>query len=157
MRTLFLIVGKTTSAPLQELIGDYVKRIGHFTGFSVETVPDLKGAKSLSEPQQKTLEGKAILTRLKPSDRVILLDEHGKQFSSLQFASYVERSMQMSVQRIVYIVGGPYGFSPEVYQRADDKVSLSSMTFSHQMVRLLFVEQYYRALTIIHNLPYHHE
>ena len=139
------------------MIDDYVGRIVHFTPFSVEVVPELKNAKSLTQEQQKTMEGKALLAKLKPADHVVLLDEHGRQYSSLDFARYVTQRQSLSSQRVVFVVGGPYGFSKEVYDRADDKLSLSPMTFSHQMIRLLFVEQYYRALTIINHLPYHHE
>lgn len=139
------------------MIDDYVGRIVHFMPFSVEVVPELKNAKSLTQEQQKTQEGKALLARLKPGDHVVLLDERGRQYSSLDFARYVEKKQALSSQRVVFVVGGPYGFSPKVYDRADDKLSLSPMTFSHQMIRLLFVEQYYRALTIINHLPYHHE
>lgn len=139
------------------MIDDYVGRIGHFTPFGVEVIPELKNAKSLTQEQQKALEGKALLARIKAGDHVVLLDERGRQYSSLDFARYVEKKQSLAAQRIVFVVGGPYGFSPEVYNRADDKLSLSPMTFSHQMIRLLFVEQYYRALTIINHLPYHHE
>ena len=157
MKTVLLLVGKTISAPLNQMIDDYVGRIVHFTPFSVEVVPELKNAKSLTQEQQKTMEGKALLAKLKPGDHVVLLDEHGRQYSSLDFARYVTQKQSLSSQRVVFVVGGPYGFSKEVYDRADDKLSLSPMTFSHQMIRLLFVEQYYRALTIINHLPYHHE
>ena len=157
MKTVLLLVGKTISAPLNQMIDDYVGRIVHFTPFSVEVVPELKNAKSLTQEQQKTMEGKALLAKLKPGDHVVLLDEHGRQYSSLDFARYVTQKQSLSSQRVVFVVGGPYGFSKEVYDRADDKLSLSPMTFSHQMIRLLFAEQYYRALTIINHLPYHHE
>ena len=156
-KTVLLVVGKTVSAQLQTMIDDYVGRIVHFTPFSVEVLPELKNAKSLTQEQQKTMEGKALLARLKPGDHVVLLDEHGRQYSSLVFARYVTQKQSLSSQRVVFVVGGPYGFSKEVYDRANDKLSLSPMTFSHQMIRLLFVEQYYRALTIINHLPYHHE
>ena len=156
-KTVLFLVGKTISAPLNQMIDDYVGRIVHFTPFNVEVVPELKNAKSLTQEQQKTMEGKALLAKLKPGDHVVLLDEHGRQYSSLDFARYVTQKQHLSSQRVVYVVGGPYGFSREVYDRANDKLSLSSMTFSHQMIRLLFVEQYYRALTIINHLPYHHE
>ena len=157
MRTQFLVIGKTVSKPLGQMIDDYVGRIAHFVPFAVEVIPELKNAKALSQEQQKAAEGKAQLARIKPSDRLVLLDERGVLRSSLDFADYVRKQHDSSVQRIVFAVGGPYGFSPDVYSRADDKLSLSPMTFSHQMIRLLFVEQYYRALTIIHHLPYHHE
>lgn len=139
------------------MIDDYVGRIVHFTPLSVEVVPELKNAKSLTQEQQKTMEGKALLAKLKLGDHVVLLDEHGRQYNSLDFARYVTQKQRLTSQRVVFVVGGPYGFSKEVYDRANDKLSLSPMTFSHQMIRLLFVEQYYRALTIINHLPYHHE
>ena len=157
VRTQFIVIGKTVSKPLGQMIDDYIGRISHFVPFAMEVIPELKNAKALSREQQKAAEGKVLLARLKPSDHVVLLDERGTLRSSLDFAAYVQRQHDSPAQRIVFVVGGPYGFSPDVYQRADDKVSLSPMTFSHQMVRLLFVEQYYRALTIIHHLPYHHQ
>ena len=157
MKAILLVVGKTVSQPLAQMIDDYVGRIGHFTPFGVEVIPDIKNAKSLSQSEVKGQEGKALMARIKPSDHVVLLDERGRQYSSLDFARYVEKKQALSSQRVVFVVGGPYGFSPEVYDRADDKLSLSPMTFSHQMIRLLFVEQYYRALTIINHFPYHHE
>ena len=156
-KTVLLVVGKTVSAQLQTMIDDYVGRIVHFTPFSVEVVPELKNAKSLTQEQQKAMEGKALLARLKPGDHVVLLDEHGRLYSSLDFARHVTQKQSLSSQRVLFVVGGPYGFSKEVYDRANDKLSLSPMTFSHQMIRLLFVEPYYRALTIINHLPYHHE
>ena len=157
MKFSLILVGKTTGKPLIQMIDDYVERIAHFAPLSVEVIPELRNAKSLSREQQKAQEGKALLAKIKPSDRVVLLDERGKMFSSQDFATYIEKMQHCGAGRTVFIIGGPYGFSPEVYSRADDKISLSPMTFSHQMVRLLFVEQFYRAHTILHNLPYHHE
>lgn len=157
MKFSLILVGKTTSKPLGQLIDDYIERIGHFAPLSVEVIPELRNAKSLSHEQQKTLEGKSLLSKLKPSDRVVLLDEHGHAFSSQDFATYINKVQNCGAARVVFIIGGPYGFSPEVYSRANDKISLSPMTFSHQMVRLFFVEQLYRAHAILNNLPYHHE
>lgn len=152
-----MLVGKTTSKPLSQLIDDYVGRVGHFSPFNIEVVPELKNAKSLSFEQQKEREAQDVLQRLKPSDCLILLDEHGQQFRSVEFARYIQKIQSQGASRIVFLIGGPYGFAPSVYDRANHKISLSSMTFSHQMIRLLFVEQLYRAYTILNNLPYHHE
>lgn len=157
MKTTLLLVGKTTSKPLVQLIDDYVGRLKHYLSFDIEVVPELKNARSLDFEQQKQKEGLDILSRIKPADYVVLLDEHGTQFRSVDFARYIEKQQQRGCARVVYVIGGPYGFSDAVYSRADHKISLSSMTFSHQMIRLLFVEQLYRAYTIINNQPYHHE
>ena len=157
MKTTLLLVGKTTSKPLSALIDDYVERLAHLSPLSVEVIPELRNAKSLDTEQQKELEGRAIMGKLKASDFVVLLDERGKQFRSVEFADFVGKLQLRGVQRVVFVIGGPYGFAPAVYERADYKVSLSLMTFSHQMIRLLFVEQLYRAHAILNNLPYHHE
>lgn len=157
MKTTLLLVGKTTSKPLGQLIDDYVDRVGHYTSFSIDVIPELRNARSLSFEQQKELEARDILSHLKLSDYVVLLDEHGQQFRSVEFARYIEKLQFQGASRIVFIIGGPYGFAPSVYERANKKISLSSMTFSHQMIRLLFVEQLYRAYAILNNLPYHHE
>ena len=137
-------------------INDYVERIGHYMPFSITTIPELKNAKSLSEDQQKEREGELIMKQLQASDTVVLLDEHGTQMRSIEFASWLQK-MQSSARRLVFVIGGPYGFSPALYQRANQKISLSPMTFSHQMVRLVFTEQIYRACTILKGEPYHHE
>ena len=157
MKTTLLVVGKTNSQPLIKMTDDYVERIGHFTPFSIEVIPELRNARSLSFEQQKEREAQDILQRLKPSDYVILLDEHGEEFTSMQFSRYIQKTNNRGATRVVYIIGGPYGFAPAVYERANHKISLSKMTFSHQMIRLLFVEQFYRAYTILNNMPYHHE
>ncbi len=157
MKTTLILVGKTTSRPLASLIDDYLERLEHFSPLSVEVIPELRNAKSLDTGQQKELEARTILGKLKPSDYVVLLDERGKQFRSVEFADFVRKLQLRGVQRVVFVIGGPYGFAPSVYERADEKVSLSMMTFSHQMIRLLFVEQLYRAHAILNNLPYHHE
>lgn len=157
MKNVLLLVGKTTSKPLGQLIDDYVERLSHFAPLQMEVIPELRNAKSLSFEQQKELEGQEILKRLKPSDHVILLDEHGLEFTSMKFARFVQKTQTLGASRVIYIVGGPYGFAPGVYERANQKLSISPMTFSHQMIRLLFVEQLYRAHTILNNLPYHHE
>ena len=156
MKTLLILVGKTTDKHFQAGISDYVERIGHYMPFEIVTIPELKNTKSLSEEQQKTAEGDLILKQTQPSDTVVLLDEHGKEFRSIEFAQWLERKRN-TARWLVFVVGGPYGFSPAVYERANEQVSLSKMTFSHQMIRLVFTEQVYRACTIIRGEPYHHE
>ena len=156
MKTELILVGKTTNKHFVACINDYVERIGHYMPFSITTIPELKNAKSLSEDQQKEREGELILKQLQASDTVVLLDEHGTQMRSIEFASWLQK-MQNSARRLVFVIGGPYGFSPALYQRANQKISLSPMTFSHQMVRLVFTEQIYRACTILKGEPYHHE
>ena len=135
----------------------YVSRTKHFISFDMEVIPELKNTKSLSMEQQKEKEGELILKALQPGDVVVLLDEHGKEFRSIEFADWIERKMHTVNKRLVFIIGGPYGFAPKVYAAAQEKISLSKMTFSHQMIRLIFVEQLYRAFTILNNNPYHHE
>ena len=156
MKTLLILVGKTTDRHFQASINDYVERINHYMPFELVVIPELKNTKSLSEPQQKTAEGELILRLLQPSDTVVLLDEHGHEFRSLEFARWLEQKRN-TARRLVFIVGGPYGFSQAVYARAQEQLSLSRMTFSHQMIRLVFTEQVYRACTIIKGEPYHHE
>ncbi len=156
MKTNLILVGKTTNKHLATLIDDYVKRIGHYMPFEVTVVPDLKNTKALSEEQQKEREGEQILQRLKPSDMVVLLDERGAEFTSIKFSQWLERK-QVAGKNLVFVIGGPYGFSQAVYDRSNEKISLSQMTFSHQMIRLVFTEQLYRACTIIKGEPYHHE
>ncbi len=156
MKTELILVGKTTNKHFVACINDYVERIGHYMPFSITTIPELKNAKSLSEDQQKEREGELIMKQLQASDTVVLLDEHGTQMRSIEFASWLQK-MQNSARRLVFVIGGPYGFSPALYQRANQKISLSPMTFSHQMVRLVFTEQIYRACTILKGEPYHHE
>lgn len=157
MKTVLIVVGKTTSGNLDALIGDYTERIAHFIPFDMEVVPDIKGSKSLSQSNQKEKEGTALLSRFRQGDYVVLLDEHGREMRSVEMASFLSARLSGTARRLVFVVGGPYGFSPQVMTRADEKLSLSRMTFSHQMIRLLFVEQLYRALTIRAGLPYHHE
>lgn len=136
---------------------DYEARVKHYVGFDIIVIPDLKNTKALTEEQQRQAEGALILKQLQPGDTVVLLDERGKEFRSIEFAEWMERKQHTVSRRLVFVVGGPYGFSPEVYARANEQLSLSRMTFSHQMVRLFFVEQIYRAQTIIRGEPYHHE
>ena len=137
-------------------MADYTDRIGHYMPFEVLTIPELKNTKSMPEEQQKEREGEQILKRLQATDTVVLLDEHGKERRSLEFATWLEKK-QHTARRLVFVIGGPYGFSPALYDRADEMISLSMMTFSHQIVRLVFLEQLYRACTIIRGEPYHHE
>lgn len=156
MKTELILVGKTVNKHFVACINDYVERIGHYMPFTVTIIPELKNTKTLSEQQQKEREGELILQRLQPTDTVVLLDEHGRQLRSIELAEWMERK-QNTARRLVFVIGGPYGFSPAVYQRANEQLSLSPMTFSHQMVRLIFTEQLYRACTIIKGEPYHHE
>ena len=156
MKTELLLVGKTTDKNLQAGIDDYVGRIGHYMPFALIVIPELKNTKSLSEEQQKSLEGEAILKLLQPSDTLVILDEKGREYSSVEFASWLAKRQQ-TARRLVFLIGGPYGFSEAIYERANEKISLSKMTFSHQLVRLIFAEQLYRACTINKNEPYHHE
>ena len=156
MKTELIVVGKTTNKHFIAAINDYLERIGHYMPFSVTVIPELRNAKSLSQQQQKDKEGEAILRLLQPSDTVVLLDERGKEPRSIELADWLQRQQQ-TARRLVFIIGGPYGFSQQAYSRADSMLSLSRMTFSHQMVRLIFVEQLYRACTIIKGEPYHHE
>lgn len=156
MRIKLLVVGKTTDSRIVSLIDDYQNRLKHYVPFSLEVLPELRNAKSLSEEQQKTAEGEMILKAVSAAEEMILLDEHGKEFRSMEFSAYLQKKMSAG-RDIVFVVGGPYGFSEAVYARANGKISLSKMTFSHQMVRLFFVEQIYRAMTILRHEPYHHE
>lgn len=157
MKINFLTVGKTSHSYIETGIAEYSKRISHYCPFSIQYLPDLKNNKSLSQAQQKQAEGTNILSAIDKSDYVVLLDEHGKEFTSLNFSAYIEKKMQTVAKRLVFVVGGPYGFSEEVYNRANEKISLSKMTFPHDLIRLVFTEQLYRAFTIMHNEPYHHE
>ena len=156
MKTELILVGKTTDKHFQAGIADYVGRVGHYMPFTVTVIPELKNTKSLTPEQQKEKEGEQILRQLHADDHLVLLDERGVEFRSVAFADWLARK-QHAVRRLVFCIGGPYGFSPAVYQRAAERISLSRMTFSHQMVRLVFTEQLYRACTIIKGEPYHHE
>ena len=156
MKTTLILVGKTTNKHITTCINDYVERIGHYMPFELITIPELKNTKNLSEEQQKEREGELILKQVQSQDILVLLDEHGQEFRSIEFASWIQKKQQ-AVRRLVFVIGGPYGFSSAVYQRGNEKISLSKMTFSHQMVRMIFAEQLYRACTIIKGEPYHHE
>jgi len=156
VKTALILVGKTNDTHLQAIISDYAERITHYMPFEIITIPELKNTKSLSEEQQKVREGELIMKQLTAQDTVILLDERGKQYRSLDFAKWIEKQ-QLTARRLVFVIGGPYGFSSTIYDRANGKISLSMMTFSHQLVRTIFTEQLYRACTIIKGEPYHHE
>ncbi len=156
MKNILIQVGKTVDKHFDAAINDYCSRISHYMPFSIVTIPELKNTKSLSAELQKSKEGELILKQIQPSDTVVLLDEHGKELRSIEFASWIEKKQQ-TTRQLVFVIGGPYGFSEEVYARANEKLSLSKMTFSHQMIRLIFTEQLYRACTIIKGEPYHHE
>jgi 23S rRNA (pseudouridine1915-N3)-methyltransferase len=157
MKITFITVGKTEDAYLKDGIEKYVKRLKHYTKLEMVDIPELKNTKALTEDQQKAKEAELILKKITVQDHVILLDENGIEFTSVQFANYINKRSVSSSANLIFIVGGPYGFDQSVYQRANDKISLSRMTFSHQMVRLFFVEQLYRAYSIIKGEPYHHQ
>ncbi len=157
MKILLLAIGKTDDDYLADGIQKYMGRLGHYASFEMKELPDPRNRKTLSEEQQKKAESYLILSQLQPTDHVILLDENGKQFTSVKFAENLEKQMASGVKRLVFVIGGPYGFAQELYDRANAKLSLSPMTFSHQMVRLIFVEQLYRAFTILKGEPYHHQ
>ncbi len=157
MQIKLLAIGKTDNKAIQNLIDDYSSRLGHYIRFELEVIPDLKQSKSLSESLQKEKEGELILKKVGSSDELILLDERGKTYASLEFSDYLQKKMNSGLKQLVFVIGGPYGFSEAVYARANGKISLSKMTFSHQMIRPFLVEQLYRAMTILRNEPYHHE
>lgn len=157
MKITLLVVGKTEDKYLIEGIDKYLKRLKHYIGFNLLVIPDVKNTKNLTEAQQKTKEAELILKQISNLDTVILLDEKGKKYTSILFSNYLNKQMIGSVQHLIFIIGGPYGFDESVYQRANGSMSLSDMTFSHQMVRLFFVEQLYRAFSILKGEPYHHE
>ena len=157
MNIKLLAIGKTDDKNLQSLINEYTKRLGFYVKFDLEVIPDIKNAKSLSEIQQKQKEGELILSKISATDHLILLDENGKSFNSVGFANELQKKMNAGIKTLVFVIGGPYGFSKEVYNKAKGKISLSAMTFSHQMVRLFVIEQIYRGVTILRNEPYHHQ
>ena len=157
MKIKLLAIGKTDDKNLMQLIDTYQKRLQHYIKFDLEIIPDLKNAKNLSETQQKEKEGALILNKLQNTDQLVLLDDKGSSFSSIEFSKYLQKKMNSGIKQLVLIIGGPYGFSDAVYQKATGEISLSKMTFSHQMIRLFVVEQLYRGFTILKNEPYHHE
>ncbi|MFI3302201.1 MAG: 23S rRNA (pseudouridine(1915)-N(3))-methyltransferase RlmH [Rikenellaceae bacterium] len=157
MNIELIVIGKTDSREVESLFELYAKRVNHYAKFSLTTLPDIKNTRNLSIKQQRTMEGDAILRQLTDSDYVVLLDERGVEYRSLEFAEWLQKRMNSGVRRLVLVIGGPYGFSDDVYARANGKLSLSKMTFSHQIIRAIFAEQIYRAFTILKNEPYHHE
>lgn len=157
MNIKLLAIGKTDNKNLQTLIDDYSKRLSFYIKFELEIIPDLKNVKNLSESQQKEKEGELILSKIAPTDQLILLDENGTTFSSVGYSEYLQKKMNSGIKTLVFVIGGPYGFSEEIYKKAQGKISLSEMTFSHQMVRLFVIEQIYRGFTILKNEPYHHQ
>lgn len=157
MKIVLLAIGKTDARYFAEGIEVYRKRLEHYIPFEIQLIPDLKNTKSLSVDQQKEKEGELVLKALQGGDYVVLLDDKGKEYTSMKFAEYIEKKTHTVSKRLVFVIGGPYGFSQAVYDKANEKLTLSRMTFSHQMVRLVFVEQLYRAMTILNNEPYHHE
>lgn len=157
MNIELIVVGKTDMKEVEALVAMYTKRLNHYVRFAITTIADVRNTKKLSEAEQKRLEGEAILKLITDSDHLMLLDEHGAEYRSIEFADMLQRRMLSGTKRLVFLIGGPYGFSDAVYQRANSKISLSKMTFSHQIVRAIFTEQLYRAFTILKNEPYHHE
>jgi len=156
LKIKLLAIGKTDEKSLETLIQKYLVRIKGFTAFELQLIPDIKNTKNMSESQQKEQEGKRLLNNISPGDRLVLLDEKGREFSSEKFADFLQKQMNTGLKNLVFVIGGPYGFSEAVYKRSDYKIALSQMTFSHQMVRLIFMEQLYRGLAILNHHPYHH-
>jgi len=157
VKILLLTIGNTDKQYMREGIDDYVKRLSFYLPFEMKVIPDIKNRSSYSTELQKEKEGQLILNQISSGDYLVLLDEHGNEYSSLEFSKWIEKKMIAGTRQLVFVIGGPYGFSNTVYQRSDIKISMSKMTFSHQMARMIFVEQIYRAMTIIKNEPYHHE
>ena len=157
MNIKLIAIGKTDNKALQSLIDEYIKRLSFYIKFDLEIIPDIKNVKNLTESQQKEKEGEMILAKITLNDQLILLDENGKNFSSVGFSEELQKKMNSGVKTLIFVIGGPYGFSETVYSKAQGKISLSLMTFSHQMVRLFFIEQLYRGFTILKNEPYHHQ
>ena len=157
MKITLLVIGKTDAGYFIDAVNEYQKRLEHYIPFDIQVIPDIKNTKNLTADQQKDKEGDLILKNLQAGDYLVLLDDKGKEYTSLQFASYIEKKTHTVNKRLVFLIGGPYGFSQTIYNKANEKLTLSRMTFSHQMVRLIFVEQLYRAMTILNNEPYHQE
>ena len=157
MNIKLMAIGKTDDKALQSLIDDYCKRLSFYIKFDLEVILDIKNSKNLSENLQREKEGELLLSKLTASDQLLLLDENGENFSSVDFSDYLQKKMNSGIKTVVFAIGGPYGFSKAVYEKAQGKISLSTMTFSHQMVRLFFIEQLYRSFTILRNEPYHHQ
>ena len=157
MKIKLLAIGKTDNKDLMKLIEMYQNRLKHYIKFELEIIPDIKNVKNLSEMQQKEKEGELILSKIQNTDQLLLLDDKGKQYTSIEFSNFLQKKMNSGIKQLVLVIGGPYGFSEAVYKKANGKISLSKMTFSHQMIRLFIVEQIYRGFTILKNEPYHHE
>ena len=157
MKGVLIVVGKTTDNRFAAIIQEYAERIRHYIPFDIEVIPELKNTKGISQNEQKQREGELILRSLQTGDYIVLLDEHGSERTSMEFAAWMQKKMSAGPKRLVFIIGGPYGFSENVHKRGNEEISLSRMTLSHQMVRMLFVEQIYRAMTILNGEPYHHE
>ncbi len=157
MKVCLLVIGKTDASYMREAIAEYEKRLTRHVPYEMKVLPDVRNARSLTESLQKEREGEMLLEQFRSGDWVVLLDERGRQHTSVEFARYLEQKMLGGVKRLLFVVGGTYGFADKVYRRADDRISLSRMTFSHQMVRMIFIEQIYRAMTILKGEPYHHE
>lgn len=157
MNIELIVIGKTDSAEVEALVAMYAKRINRYCKFAMTTIADVRNTRNMAASRQKQLEGEAILKNIVDGDFLVLMDERGAQYTSIEFSQWLQKRMLSGVKRLVLVIGGPYGFSEEVYARADQKISLSKMTFSHQIVRAIFAEQLYRAFTILHNEPYHHE
>jgi 23S rRNA (pseudouridine1915-N3)-methyltransferase len=157
MKIVLIVVGRTVEKHYITAINDYIERTKHFINFEMQVIPEIKNTRNLSMDQQKEKEGELILKSFQPGDYIVLLDEYGKEMRSIDFAYWMEKKMVNVGKRLIFVIGGPYGFSQAVYEKCNEKVSLSKMTFSHQMVRLVFIEQLYRAMTILNGGPYHHE
>ena len=157
MNITLIQIGKTDASYIREGVEIYVKRINHYVKFDIVTIPDIRNARKLTREQHRAEEGRLILSQIQDSDSVVLLDEAGHQYSSTETAAWLQKRMNAGIRRLCFVIGGPFGFSKEVYDRANDRLSLSRMTFSHQLVRLVFAEQLYRAFTILNNEPYHHD
>jgi len=157
MKIKLLVIGKTDKKNLVELKSDYQKRLKFYIKFEIEIIPDIKNVRNLSESQQKEKEGDLILSKIKSTDILVLLDEKGKELTSIQFSNYLQKKMNAGTKQLVFVIGGPYGFSDSVYKKTNERLSFSKMTFSHQMFRLFVTEQIYRAFTILRNEPYHHK
>jgi len=157
MKIKLLTIGKTDNAALAQLIKTYEARLKHYIQFSIEIIPDIKNTKNFSEEIQKEKEGDLILSKISSTDRMVLLDENGTSFDSMEFSKFLQKQMNSGIKQLVFVIGGPYGFSEKIYKKSQGKISLSKMTFSHQMVRLFAIEQFYRGFTILKNEPYHHQ
>jgi len=157
MKIQFLVTGRTNQDFVKQGLDEFCKRLEHYFPFELEVIPDIKNTKNLSVEQQKTKEGELILQSFQAGDYIVLLDERGKEFTSVQFAQFIEKKANTGLKRLLFVIGGAYGFSFAVYEAANEKVAMSKMTFPHQLIRLIFAEQLYRAMTILHNEPYHHE